>query len=62
MDKLMSFIAWLASIILLIFSIKWLWNWAIAPSIDAVNPISFLQALGLYILFALITIPLRNEK
>lgn len=44
---------------------QWLWNICLVPAIDAVNPITFWQSLGLIILASLLfnsTTPKRIKK
>ncbi len=55
---IVTFIAALAVVVvlslLMAYPIMWLWNWALVPAVDGINLISFWQALGLNILFAVL--------
>jgi len=39
--------------LILAWPTQWLWNSCLVPAIDAVNPIGFLQAFGLNVLFSI---------
>jgi hypothetical protein len=55
---IVTFIAALALVVvlslLMAYPIMWLWNWALVPAVDGINLISFWQAYGLNILFAVL--------
>jgi hypothetical protein len=55
---IVTFIAALVVVVvlslLMAYPIMWLWNWALVPAVDGINLISFWQAYGLNILFAVL--------
>lgn len=44
----------LAIVVGITYLTQWLWNSCLVGAIDGVHPISTLQALGLYVLFAIL--------
>jgi hypothetical protein len=58
MEKVVIFLT-LIGIILVIglivaFPIQLLWNWALVPAVNGINPIGFWQAWGLMVLFSIL--------
>jgi hypothetical protein len=58
MEKVVIFLTLIGLILvlgfILAFPVQLLWNWALVPAVNGINPIGFWQAWGLMVLFSIL--------